>query len=60
MKRGAIILVLLILGAALIGGWWWARRSPEQATRFLVDGGLEADRAKEFVVSLGGQTRTDE
>jgi multidrug resistance efflux pump len=60
MKRGAIILVLLILGAALIGGWWWARRSPEQATRFLVDGGLEADRAEEFVASLGGQTRTDE
>ena len=60
MKRGMMILLLLILGAALIGGWWWARRSPEQATQFLVDGGLEAGRAEEFVALISGQTEKDD
>jgi HlyD family secretion protein len=55
MKRGIIALLLLILAAGLVYGWWWARRSPEQVTRFLVDGGLEASRAEEFVSLIGGQ-----
>lgn len=56
MKRGIIVLLFLVIVAgALAGGWWWARRSPEQATDFLVNGGLEAARAEEFVAWLGGQ-----
>ena len=61
MKRGIIVvLVLVIVGGALGGGWWWARTYPEQATRFLVDGGLEAGRAETFVASLGGQAEPEE
>ena len=60
MKRGIIVLLLLILVAALVGGWWWARRSPEQVTQFLVDGGLEAGRAEEFVALIGGQAEAKE
>ncbi len=56
MKRGLVALLLLVIVAgALAGGWWWARTSPEQATEFLVNGGLEAARAEEFVAWLGGQ-----
>ena len=58
MKRGIIVLLVLILvGGAVAGGWWWARTSPEQATQFLIDGGLEASRAESFVASLGGQAQ---
>jgi len=61
MKRGIIILlVLVVVVGVLAGGWWWARTSPEQATQFLVDGGLGAARAEEFVAGLGGQTESDE
>jgi len=60
MKRGIIALLLLILGAGLVGGWWWARQSPEQAAQFLVDGGLEAGRAEEFVALIGGQAEAKE
>lgn len=61
MKRGIIVLLLLLLiGAAVVGGWWWARRAPEQATQFLIDGGLEASRAQEFVSLLGGQEKAEE
>ena len=60
MKRGVITLLLLILGAALLGGWWWARRSPVQVTRFLVEGGLKAERAEEFVSLIGGHGDKDE
>jgi HlyD family secretion protein len=61
MKRGIIVLlVLVVVVGALAGGWWWARTSPEQATQFLVDGGLEAARAEEFVARLGGQAEPEE
>lgn len=61
MKRGIIVLfVIVLLGGALAGGWWWARTSPQQATAFLVDAGLEAGRAETFVASLGGETETEE
>lgn len=60
MKRGIIILlVVIVVGGALAGAWWWARTSPEQATQFLVGGGLQADRAEEFVASLGGQAKPE-
>jgi HlyD family secretion protein len=59
MKRGVIIL-LLVLGAALIGGWLWARRSPAQVTQILIDGGLEASRAEQFVALVTGQTGPSE
>jgi len=56
MKRGIIILVVLVVvGGGLAAAWWWARTSPEQATQFLIDGGLEATRAEQFVATLGGQ-----
>ncbi len=61
MKRGIIVLVvIMVLGGALAGGWWWARTSPEQATQFLVDSGLEASRAEQFVAWVGGQTEVQE
>jgi HlyD family secretion protein len=61
MKRGIIVLLLLVLvGGGLAGGWWWARTSPEQATKFLVDGGLAPDRAAEFVSRLGGHAPVQE
>ncbi len=60
MRRGVITLLLLILGAALLGSWWWVRRSPDQVTRFLVEGGLGAERAEEFVSLIGGHRDKDE
>jgi len=60
MKRGLIIVSILILIAALAGGWWWVQNSPEQAAQFLIDGGLEAGRAEEFVSSIGGQQAAQE
>ena len=61
MKRGIIVfLVLVVVVGALAGGWWWARTSPEQAIQFLVDGGLEATRAEEFVVRLGGRAEPED
>ncbi len=61
MKRGVIVLlILVVVVGALAGAWWWARTSPEQAVQFLVDGGLEAARAEEFVTRLGGQAEPEE
>jgi HlyD family secretion protein len=61
MKRGIVVLLLLVVVVgALAGGWWWARTSPEQATEFLVNGGLEVARAEEFVAQLGGRAGPDE
>lgn len=61
MKRGIIsLLIIVVVGGAFAGGWWWARTSPEQATQFLVDGGLDASRAEAFVASLGGQEAPEE
>jgi multidrug resistance efflux pump len=61
MKRGLVfLLVAIVVGGALAGGWWWARTSPEQATEFLVEGGLEASKAQDFVAAIGGQTQEEE
>jgi multidrug resistance efflux pump len=60
MKRGAVVLLVLVIAAAVVGGWWWARTSPEQVTQFLVDGGLEAGRAQQFVALIGGQAEAQE
>jgi multidrug resistance efflux pump len=61
MKRAIVILGIFILGGALAGGWWWAQTSPEQATEFLVSGGLEAGRAEAFIALVGRQaTATEE
>jgi HlyD family secretion protein len=61
MKRGIVVLlVVVVVGGALAGGWWWARTQPEQATKFLVDGGLEQSRAEQFVAALGGQAQPQE
>lgn len=60
MKRGLVVLlVMVIFVGALAGGWWWARTSPDQATKFLIDGGLEAERAQNFVVALGGNRQEE-
>jgi HlyD family secretion protein len=61
MKRGLIVaVVLVVVGGALAGGWWWARTSPEQASQFLTDAGLEASRAEEFVAAIGGTAEVEE
>lgn len=61
MKRGIIVpLVLIVVVGLLVSAWWWARTSPEQATQFLIDGGLEASRAESFVAGLGGQAEPEE
>ena len=57
MKRGIVVLVLIVAVGAMAAGWWWARTSPEEATQFLVAGGLEEARAQSFVAALGGQER---
>ena len=55
MKRRTLVYLLLILvGAVLAGGWWWARSAPEQATQFLVAGGLGSDRAEAVIALAGG------
>jgi HlyD family secretion protein len=60
MKRGVGLLLVLVMAALVAGGWWWARTMPGQATQFLVDGGLEAKRAEQFVASIGGQVEDQE
>jgi HlyD family secretion protein len=60
MKRWGIILLVVIVLGGLAAGWWWARSSPEQAMQFLVDGGLEASRANEFISWLGGRAENGE
>jgi multidrug resistance efflux pump len=60
MKRAITIVVILVLGGSLAAGWWWARTSPEQATQFLVSGGLETGRAEEFITMVGGQAQVEE
>jgi HlyD family secretion protein len=58
MKRGMIILLfVVILGGAAVGGWWVARNYPDQATKFLVDGGLKPAQAEQFISWLGGQAQ---
>ncbi len=61
MKRGVIVLlIIVVLSGALAGGWWWARTSPKQVTQFLVNGGLEASRAEEFIAWVGGHAEVEE
>ena len=61
MKRGVVVLlVIVVVTAALAGAWWWTRTFPQQAVQFLADGGLEASRAEQFVLLLGGQTEVEE
>jgi HlyD family secretion protein len=60
MKRAIIIILILSLAGVLAAGWWWARTSPQQATQFLVDGGLQAGRAEAFVALLAEQSATAE
>jgi multidrug resistance efflux pump len=61
MKRGIIIVILLIVVVGALGaGWWWARSQPEKAAEFLIEGGLRADRAQEFIGWLGGSTGSEE
>lgn len=60
MKRGIIVLVLLVTVALVAGGWWWARQAPDQVVQFLVEGGLEAARAQQFVDYVSGQGESGE
>jgi HlyD family secretion protein len=62
MKRAIILLlvsVLIVAVGALAAGWWWAHRSPDQATQFLVNLGLEASQAEQVVAWLGGQAQSE-
>ena len=60
MKRVIIVAVLVVIIALLVGGWWWARQEPDQVTQFLVDGGLEASRAEQFVTLVSGEREAEE
>lgn len=60
MKRVITIILILIVAGTLAAGWWWARTAPQQATQFLVSGGLEAGRAEEFIALLADQSATAE
>ncbi|MFN2226342.1 MAG: HlyD family secretion protein [Anaerolineae bacterium] len=61
MKRAWIVLlVLVIVGGALAAGWWWARTAPAQAVGFLASGGLQRDRAEQFVAWLGAEQPAEE
>jgi len=60
MKRGIIVLLLLLVVALVIGGWWWARQAPNQVTQFLVEGGLEASRAQQFIDFVSGGKEVEE
>jgi HlyD family secretion protein len=60
MRRVVVVLVVVVTLAILAGGWWWARTSPGQVVQFLVDGGLEENRAAEFVAMVSGRTGTQE
>lgn len=61
MKRGVVVLLVVVVAtAALAGAWWWTRTFPQQAVQFLTDGGLEASRAEQFVLWLGGQAEVEE
>ena len=55
-----LILAFLLVGAALTACWWSMRSYPEQASQFLVDRGLAADRAVQVVSWAGGQPATQE
>jgi HlyD family secretion protein len=59
-RRIGRILLLLLLAASLAASWWWARSFPEQASQFLIDRGLAADRAAQLVSWAGGQPATQE
>jgi HlyD family secretion protein len=59
-RRTIVLLVLFAVAVALTAGWWWARTSPQQATQFLIGGGLEAGRAEEAIAFLGGQAQPEE
>ncbi|MCL7453726.1 MAG: efflux RND transporter periplasmic adaptor subunit [Anaerolineae bacterium] len=61
MKRGWIALLVLVVIAAAVGGfWWWARTAPEQVVGFLASGGLQRERAEQFVALAGAQQRVEE
>ena len=60
MKRGIIVLLLLLVVALVISGWWWARQAPNQVSQFLVEGGLEASRAQQFIDVVSGRKEVEE
>jgi multidrug resistance efflux pump len=61
MKRAWIVLfTFVIVGGALAAGWWWARSAPAQVVDFLNSGGLQRDRAEQFVAWVGGEPRDEE
>ena len=59
-RRTLVILLLIVIVAVVVGGWWWARSAPEQATQFLVDGGLGSEQAEQVVAFAGGRSGPEE
>jgi HlyD family secretion protein len=60
MKRAwVVLLILAIVGGAAAAGWWWAQTVPAQVVDFLAGGGLQRDRAEQFVAWLGGEQRVE-
>lgn len=61
MRRAAPILALLLLaGLLVLLGAWWLRSSPDRATDFLENLGLDRDRVQGWVTRLGGQVELAE
>ncbi len=61
MRKGlAVLLIVVLVGGAAAAGWWWARKSPEKATEILASGGLQPQRAEEFIAALGSRAATEE
>ena len=53
MKRAwVVLLILIVVGGAAAVGWWWAQTAPAQVVDFLAGGGLQRDRAEQFVAWL--------
>jgi multidrug resistance efflux pump len=61
-NRNRIILplVVIVVVAGMAGSLWFARSSPDKAIQFLVNGGLEQERAESFIAWLGGEFHPEE
>jgi len=57
MKRAIVVLVLIVALLALATGWWWVRTKPQQALQFLVNRGVETDRAGKLMSQAGRRDR---
>jgi HlyD family secretion protein len=60
MKRAVVVLLILAIVGGALAARWWAQTGPAQVVAFLSSGGLQRDRAEQWVAWLGGQEGADE